>query len=259
VLLAQFFDRLNYGGALGWVTIAAAPFIGSFLGVLVRRLPDERPIAWTRSRCEQCGHRLAPRDLMPLISWAAAKGRCRFCGRPLGWFYPAIELAALAIALAARASDGGGPVWLDCLLGWWLLTLAWTDARSWLLPDLLTLPLVLAGLIAAAVLAPDMLFDRALGAALGYLALQTIAWLYRHARGRDGLGGGDAKLLAAAGAWVGASALPSVVFIAATAALVAVLLLRLAGVRLAAQSALPFGPFLALATWLVWLFGPLSF
>jgi len=254
VLLAQLLDQ----SVCGWGAVAAAPFIGSFLGTVIRRLPAGRPIAWTRSACEQCGCRLEARDLVPLASWVLAKGRCRCCGRPIGWFYPAVELAALAVALVALAVDGGGRVWLDCLLGWWLLTLAWIDARHWRLPDALTLPLVLVGLIAAAAFAPDTLFARALGAALGYSALQAIAWLYRKWRGRDGLGGGDAKLLAAAGAWVGASALPSVVFVAALAALATALALRLRGVRLAAQSALPFGPFLALATWFVWLFGPLS-
>ena len=82
-------------------------FVGSFLGVLVRRLPEGQPIAWGRSRCEYCGAALAVRDLVPLFSWLAAKGRCRFCGHPLGWFYPGIELAALAVALVAIASTAG--------------------------------------------------------------------------------------------------------------------------------------------------------
>ena len=98
--------------------------------------------------------------------------------------------------------------------------------------------------------------DRALGAALGYLGLRAVALLYRVLRGREGLGHGDPKLLAASGAWVGAMALPQVVLGAAVSALIAAAGLRLAGVPLGAGSALPFGPFLALATWLVWLFGP---
>ena len=193
---------------------------------------------------------------MPLYSWLAAKGRCRFCRHPLGWFYPGIELAALAVALAAVAVDRGAELWLDCLFGWWLLTLGWIDLQRWLLPDALTLPLVIAGLAAAAALDPEQLTDRALGAALGYLALRVIALLYRLLRGHEGLGHGDAKLLAASGAWVGTSALPQVVLGAAVSALVAAACLRLAGVRLDARSALPFGPFLALATWLIWLLGP---
>jgi leader peptidase (prepilin peptidase)/N-methyltransferase len=160
------------------------------------------------------------------------------------------------VALAALAADGGEKTWLDCFLGWWLLALGWIDIRRWLLPDALTLPLVIAGLAAAAAFDPEQLTARALGAALGYLSLRLIALLYRALRGRDGLGHGDAKLLAASGAWVGAMALPQVVLGAAVSALFAAACLRLAGVRLGAGSALPFGPFLALATWLIWLLGP---
>lgn len=243
--------------AASWVLLAAAPFIGSFLGVIVQRLPDASPIAWTRSRCDRCGVPLKVRDLVPIISWLAAKGRCRYCGHHLGWFYPGIELAAVAVAVTAVLVDSGQSLWLDCLLGWWLLALAWVDIRSWLLPDVLTLPLVVAGLLAAAVFDPEQLTDRSLGAAAGYLTLFTIALLYRRLRRREGLGGGDAKLLAAAGAWVGAFALPQVILLAALSALVAAGILRLAGIRLTAQSALPFGPFLALATWVLWLYGPI--
>jgi leader peptidase (prepilin peptidase)/N-methyltransferase len=253
-LLAQLQGPL---GPAEWGLIVVAPFIGSFLGVLIRRLPEEQPVAWVRSACESCGARLGAAELVPLFSWVAARGRCRHCGQALGWFYPGVELAALAIAGAAVLADRGAAAWLDAGLGWWLLTLGWIDVRRWLLPDVLTLPLILAGLIAAVALAPAALLDRALGAVLGYALLQLVAVLYRRLRGRDGLGGGDPKLLAAAGAWVGALALPSVVLLAAAAALAAAAILQLGGARLNAGSALPFGPFLALATWLVWLFGPL--
>ena len=253
---AELIDRVAGAGAAAWSALAAAPFIGSFLGVLVRRLPEERPLAWERSRCEHCGKALTARDLVPLVSWLAARGRCRFCSQPLGWFYPGIELAALVVALVAIAADGGEGTWLDSLLGWWLLALGWIDLRRWLLPDVLTLPLVVAGLLAAVILDPEQLTDRSLGAALGYLGFRLIASAYRAVRGREGLGQGDAKLLAASGAWVGASALPQVILGAAVSALLAAGCLRLAGMRLAAHSALPFGPFLALATWLIWVFGP---
>ena len=252
----ELLDRVVGAGPTGWGALLVAPFVGSFLGVVVRRLPEGRPIAWVRSRCEHCGAALRVRDLVPLYSWLAVGGRCRYCGHPLGWFYPGIEVAALTIALAALAADGGDETWLDCLFGWWLLALGWIDIRRWLLPDALTLPLVIAGLAAAAAFDPGQLTDRALGAALGYLSLRAVALLYRVLRGREGLGHGDAKLLAASGAWVGAMALPQVVLGAAVSALVAAAGLRLAGVPLSTGSALPFGPFLALATWLVWLLGP---
>lgn len=238
--------------------LALAPVVGSFLGVVVLRLPEGRGFLWSRSRCESCAAVLGARDLVPLVSWAVLRGRCRRCAAPLGWFYPGIEIAALAVAVLALSIDGLPGAWLDCLFGWWLLALGWIDLRRLLLPDALTLPLIVAGLVAAALFDRADLLDRALGAALGYLALSALAAGYRALRGRDGLGGGDAKLLAAAGAWVGAMALPQVVLAAALAGLVAAGALHLAGVRLRASSALPFGPFIALATWAVWLFGPLA-
>jgi leader peptidase (prepilin peptidase)/N-methyltransferase len=250
-------ERIADSPAAGWMLLLAAPFVGSFLGVVVQRLPDGLPIAWTRSRCDGCGAPLRAHDLVPIAAWLAAKGRCRYCSRPLGWFYPGIELAAVAVALTAALIDSGQSVWLDCLLGWWLLALGWIDIRNWLLPDALTLPLVFAGLLAAVAFDLDQLVDRSLGAAAGYLSLLTITALYRRWRHREGLGGGDAKLLAAAGAWVGAAALPQVILLAALSGLAAAGCLRLAGVRLGAQSALPFGPFLAFATWFLWLYGPL--
>ena len=256
-------DRLTEVGTAEWSLVLVAPFIGSFLGLLIRRLPEGSPIVRGRSHCDACGATLRVRDLMPILSWLAAAGRCRYCRQPLSWFYPGVELAALAIALAAVLIDGGlidgrVGVWLDCLLGWWLLALGWIDLRSWLLPDALTLPLIIAGLAAAFLFNPDQLTDRALGAALGYFSLMAIAALYRRLRGREGLGGGDTKLLAASGAWLGAAALPQVILLAALSALSAAGFLRLAGIRLGIHSALPFGPFLALATWILWLFGPVG-
>jgi leader peptidase (prepilin peptidase)/N-methyltransferase len=248
--------RLADIGLEGWFLLAAAPVIGSFLGVVVRRLPDGGAIVWSRSRCEACGVLLAPRDLVPLVSWLAARGRCRRCGQPIGWFYPGVEMAALLIAVIALGVDGTPRAWLDCLFGWWLLALGWIDLRRWVLPDALTLPLIAAGLVAAMLFDREGLLDRALGAAFGYAVLRGVAAAYRAVRGQEGLGGGDAKLLGAGGAWVGVSAVPQVILAAALLALVAAGALRLAGVRLHAQSAMPFGPFLALAIWAVWLFRP---
>jgi leader peptidase (prepilin peptidase)/N-methyltransferase len=195
---------------------------------------------------------------VPLFSWFVAGGRCRYCRQPLGFFYPVVELAAAAVAVVSVTIDAGQRAWLDCVLGWWLLALGWIDLRTWLLLDALTLPLIVAGLAASFVFDPDQLVSRALGAALGYASLMTIAALYRALRGREGLGGGDAKLLAASGAWLGAAALPQVILLAALSALAAAGSLRVAGIRLGIHSALPFGPFLALATWVLWLFGPVA-
>lgn len=246
-------------GLADWYLAAAGLPVGSFVGVVIDRLPEDDAVARGRSRCGHCGATLTVADLIPLASWIAARGRCRHCGAPIGWFYPAVELAALAIAVLSLTVDRGFAAWVDAALGWWLLTLAWIDWRHMILPDALTLPLVLLGLAVRGVLTPEDLGDPVLGVICGYLGLRGVAWVYRRLRGREGLGRGDAKLLAAAGAWVGASGLPGVLFAAAIAALAAAGGMMLAGNRVDRHTALPFGPFLAVATWLVWLYGPIAF
>jgi leader peptidase (prepilin peptidase) / N-methyltransferase len=250
VLLANL-DPLDAG------LVLLAPVIGSFIGVIVRRLPDGGAIGWSRSRCEACAAPLTARDLLPLISWMLLRGRCRHCGAAIGWFYPGIELAALAIAAVALAVDGEPRVWFDCLLGWWLLALGWIDARCWLLPDPLTLPLIVTGLCEAALIEPDRLLDRALGSVCGYVLLRGVSLAYRTLRDREGLGHGDAKLMAASGAWVGAVVLPDVLLAAAMSALAAAAVMRLRGYRMSSLSALAFGPFIASATWGIWLIAPI--
>ena len=245
---------------LGWLLpVIAAPFAGSFAGVVVRRLPEGRPIAASRSCCEACGHTLSPVELIPLVSFSLQGGRCRACGAPIAWAHPAIEVAALGVAAIAAcmvdagAWPGGALVWVSCVLGWWLLTLSWIDAGTFLLPDVLTLPLVLAGLAEAWWLETDEVFDRAAAAAVGAVTLYGLAFCYRRLRGRAGLGAGDAKLLAAGGAWVGLPALPWVMLAGATLALCYAGFLRLRGTSLTAATKIPLGPFLACGIWIMWL------
>jgi leader peptidase (prepilin peptidase)/N-methyltransferase len=242
---------------MDWIwPVLAAPFVGSFLGVLILRLPEGRPVALARSACDNCGTRLAPIDLVPLLSYARLRGRCRHCGAPIAPFHWQVELAALAVALSALAGGTAQPgLWLNCLFGWTLLALAWVDWDSMLLPDVLTLPLIPAGLLATLWLEPELATDHALAAAIGYTVLRGLALLYRKVRGREGLGEGDAKLLAALGAWVGLEQLPLVVLVAALAGLVAALLMALRGRDMQASTAIPFGPFLALAGWVIRLIG----
>jgi leader peptidase (prepilin peptidase) / N-methyltransferase len=229
--------------------IVAAPFVGSFLGVVVRRLPAGNEIIVDRSRCDHCGAMLGVTDLVPILSWAQARGRCRRCGARLGWFYPAIELAAVAVAVSCVIADTGDPVrlWLDCFFGWTLLALAWIDVEHLILPDILTLPLLLAGLAVVGWEAPDKLGDHALAAAFGYLLFRGIAYLYRRLRGRDGLGEGDAKLLAAGGAWLGLLSLNALILVAAGIGLTGAAIAWLGGRRLDLASKVPFGAALALA------------
>jgi leader peptidase (prepilin peptidase)/N-methyltransferase len=240
-----------------WLPVVIAPFIGSFLGVLITRLPAGEAVVVGRSRCSWCGHVLGAFDLVPLLSWFALCRKCRYCGSPLGWFYPNIELAAVLVPVWAASEVGGWLLWATCGLGWVLLTLAVIDARNRFLPDVLTLPLILGGLAVAALIDVASVYEHALAAAIGFSAFWLIARGYRVMRGREGLGLGDAKFLAAAGAWVSWQGLPGVVFIGAASAL-AVALTRIAACATAVgEQRIPFGTYLCLSTWLVWLYGPL--
>ena len=239
--------------------LLAAPFIGSFVGVLIIRLPAGTPSGMVRSACPHCATTLGPLDLVPLISFAMLRGRCRFCGKKIGLLHPAVELAALLVAIMATLADPDpAQVWVACGLGWTLLTLAWIDWTDFLLPDVLTLPLLLAGLVLTLIGDPDALTDHCLAAGLGYLSFHGIAVAYRRLRGRDGLGGGDAKLIAAAGAWCGLAALPLVVLGSALFGLLPALGLALAGRSVTSTTRIPFGPCIALAFWLVWTQGTLA-
>jgi leader peptidase (prepilin peptidase)/N-methyltransferase len=245
-------------GVPAWILpLLCAPFVGSFLGVVIARLPAGRPVALARSVCDECGVTLAPRELIPIASFLLQRGRCRRCGTRIAPFHLAVELAALLVVIWAAAVDrDSARLWLDCLLGWTLMTVSWIDWQSFWLPDTLTLPLLLAGLLVTLLLRPDAAADHAAAAAAGYAGLRAVGWGYRFFSGREGIGGGDAKLLAAAGAWVGLAALPLVILLAAMFGLVIALVLALAGREMRSTTPLPFGPSLALALWLLWLHDP---
>ena len=235
--------------------LIAAPFIGSFLGVLVRRLPTGRTVVLGRSSCEACSHPLGVAELVPIASFLWQRGRCRHCGAPIAREHLWIELAAILVpASAAYFEPDALWLWVDCVLGWGLLALGWIDWVHLRLPDVLTLPLVLAGLAATVWLDPADTTDHAIAAAAGYGSLRLISLAYRAWRKRDGLGEGDAKLLAASGAWVGLAGLGPTLFIAALTGVVAAML---RGGHLRAHTVVPLGTCLALGTWVVriWLVG----
>lgn len=243
--------------------LAISPFIGSFLGVIVSRFDAPLTILWGRSACPACSVPLGPLDLVPLVSWASTRGRCRHCGARIGVFYPAIELAALGVALWSVLAADGADVWIGCGLGWTLLTLAWIDAEHFILPDYLTVPLIAAGLLVTGWLEPGALLDHAVGAALGLMFVIIVRQIYAMVRGREGIGLGDAKLLAAAGAFVSWDGLPSVVAVGAVAGLGTaladgVLRRRKGEGSISLSDRVPFGTFLCLGTWIVWLYGPLG-
>ena len=238
--------------------IAVAPFVGSFLGVLVLRLPQERPVGWGRSVCDHCGHRLAARDLVPLASYLLLSGRCRYCRASIGWFAPAMELGAVAVAAWAAAVGTSG--WLlvaSCILGWMLLVLAVIDWRTHLLLDVLTLPLLGLGLAVAYTIDPGSWPNSLIGAAAGFAGMAMLAFVYAQLRGREGLGLGDAKLLAAIGAWVSWQGLATVLLWGSMLGLLYALMRAAIGGGLRLSDRLPFGTFLAAGGWIVWLHGPL--
>lgn len=250
---------MPFADMLSLFVLAASPAVGSFIGVVVDRTERREGFVSGRSRCDHCGAVLGVRDLVPLLSWLAAGGRSRCCGRPLRTFLPAVEGAAVAVALWSVLAAWGPVGALTAVLGWWLLALALIDLREYRLPDAGTLPLLAAGLAVSAAGLTGPLWAHLLGAVLGYASLAGLAYAYRRLRGIDGLGLGDAKLLAAGGAWAGAAALPSILLWAGLSGLAAAAALALAGRPMGAQTALPFGPGLALGLFLTWTLGPLVF
>lgn len=232
--------------------------VGSFLGLVSLRWPADQPIVAGRSRCAACERSLAVWDLVPVLSYAALGGRCRTCRSPIPIRYPLLELACAGIGLWAAMHHAGPLAMVTAVFGWALLLIALIDAEHYWLPDILTLPLLAAGLLAAVFLAPDRLGDRVLGAVAGFAFLWALAWAYRRLRHREGLGGGDPRLFAALGAWVGWNGLPSVLLWGCLAglSLVAAKLVLRRSVR--ATDRLPFGVLLAIGGWLTWLYGSLG-
>jgi leader peptidase (prepilin peptidase) / N-methyltransferase len=237
--------------------LLSAPFVGSFLDLLCERWPRAEPFLLGRSRCDHCGHDLKWRDLIPVASWIIAGGRCRYCGARVPGRHPIVEISALAIAIWSQAALPIQIAWIGMIFGWVLLALALIDLRSLWLPNALTLPLGLAGLLVAWVITPERELDHVIGAILGYAMLVAIAFFYRRYRGREGLGEGDPRLFGALGAWVGWQGLGTVLLYAGIAGLLSLLIQARMGRTVELTTRLSFGPYLCLGGWLTWLYGPL--
>ncbi len=247
--------------------------IGSFLNVLIHRLPimieqswNEAPVtetppldlAFPASHCPHCHHPIAWHDNLPLLSFVLLRGRCRHCQQPISWRYPLVELASAALFGWSLQAHGQGPealAWAGFAAA--LLALAVIDARTTWLPDALTQPLTWGGLIAAAMGWTGLTLPDALaGAVAGYLSLWSVYWVFRLLTGKEGMGHGDFKLLAALGAWFGWQQLLALVLIASVSALVFALW-QLWRKQLPEHRQIAFGPFLALAGgWLLFFGAP---
>jgi len=256
---------------------AVAPFIaaavglciGSFLNVVIHRLPQmlergwhdecaelrgeavpERPrynIVVPRSKCPSCGHGITALENVPVVSWLALRGKCSACGTPISARYPLVEI--LGGALAAAAIWRFGPTWQGlaaCGFLWTLLALTFIDFDTQLLPDDITLPLLWAGLCVNLFGVFVPLRDAVIGAIAGYLALWAVYWLFKLIRGKEGMGYGDFKLLAALGAWLGWQVLPLIVLMSsAVGAFIGITLVVFKGRD--HNIPLAFGPYLAIA------------
>ena len=252
--------------------------VGSFLNVVIHRLPKMMERGWAeqcaelagrepepqpkynlvvpRSACPSCGHGITAAENVPVVSWLALRGRCSACKAKISARYPIVELAAGILALAAIWQFG--PTWKGiaaCGFLWTLLALAFIDADTQLLPDDLTLPLLWAGLLANLFGLFVPLASAVIGAIAGYLVLWTIYWLFKLIRGKEGMGYGDFKLLAALGAWLGWPMLPQIVLVSSVLGAVggiAAMALR----KRDGATPLPFGPWLAGAGAVALFFGP---
>jgi len=232
---------------------------GSFIAAVTVRMPRDEDIVRGRSRCMSCERTLAPWQLVPVFSWLVQRGRCGWCRAPISPRYILIELAAGAIGVWAALF---GQTWLmvgvTALLGWQLLLIAMIDAENFWLPDELTIPLIVTGLATTAWIARGWPVAQIAGAVLGFGLLWLMAWLYKRFRGREGLGGGDPFLFAGAGAWVGWTGLPSVLLWACAVGFSLVAARLILRRRVEGTDRLPFGTFLCVGIWLVWLYGPLG-
>ena len=227
--------------------------VGSFVAALVLRWTEDRSVISGRSACDSCGRTLATIDLVPVLSFVALRGRCRTCHAPIDRRHLIIELLAVTIGLVAGLTSPGLAGAAGAVFGWLLLALGALDLAAFWLPDRLTATLAAIGLATGlAGFAPD-LEERLWGGIAGFGVLWLIGEGYRRFRGREGLGGGDPKLLGAIGLWLGWRFLPAVLLIASLIGLGVVMGAALRERPMARDAALPFGVFLAAAAYPAWV------
>ena len=228
------------GAFLGAISGA---IVGSFLATLISRWPRGEQAVVGRSRCDRCNRELGPLELVPIVSRLWLRGRCRACNAAIDPTHRRLEVCAAIVGATALwlAPDSSG--FALALFGWVLLPLAWLDWRHLWLPNRLVLILALGGLAFGGLLGASLV-DRIIGGVAGWAALSLLALSYRLARGREGLGQGDPKLLGAIGLWLGWVPLAPLLALAAALG-ITVALAR----GLSSKDAMPFGTMLAMAAW----------
>ena len=264
-----------------WIALAAVLglLVGSFLNVVILRLPERMTASWRRearevlelpaddaplppgivrepSHCPHCKHPLSAADNIPLFGWLLLRGRCRYCKAKISIQYPLVEL--FSGVLSALVVWKFGPSWAalaGLVLTWVLIAAAGIDFRTQLLPDQLTLPLLWLGMVLSLIPLFASAPSAIIGAAIGYLSLWSVYWAFKLLTGKEGMGHGDFKLLAALGAWMGPVALLPVILLSSLiGALVGGSLIALR--RHGREIPMPFGPFLAAAGWVWFMAGP---
>lgn len=237
--------------ALPVLGAGAGLIVGSFLATLVVRWPLGGNMGG-RSACDDCGAPLGVRDLVPLLSFAFARGRCRTCSGRIDPVHPIVEAACAAVGFIALsiAPDAAGVT--AALAGWLLVALCTLDIREFWLPDVLTAALGMVAALSSWVVDPPGTIDRMIGGLTGFGSLWLIAAGYRRLRGRDGLGGGDPKLFGAIGLWLGWQPLAFVLLGASALGLVVVLVMIARGGAVNSTTRLPFGSALAVAAFATW-------
>ena len=261
---------------LGFVALLGL-LVGSFINVIVYRLPIMLERAWQsselpnelpteafnlavpRSHCPSCAQQLSASENVPVVSFLFLRGRCRHCKSRISARYPLVEIAASVASVLVAMTFGFTASTLAFLaFAWFLLALSLIDLDHHLLPDDLTLPLLWLGLLVSAFnlgLPGVSLFDAVIGAAAGYMTLWSLFWAFLLVTGKEGLGYGDFKLLAALGAWLGWQAILPVLLLASLAGAAIGLILIVFGGR-ERSAPLPFGPFLAAAGFVMLIWGP---
>jgi leader peptidase (prepilin peptidase) / N-methyltransferase len=237
-------------GAIGFLLGA---IVGSFLATAAIRWPQHRQVTRGRSACDQCGRKLGPLDLIPVVSFLMRRGTCATCGGAIDRRHLAVEVAAALIGAVSFAVAPGPIGVAGAVFGWALLLLAVLDIEYFWLPNRLTYLLALFGIAFGAAGMPPFPNDRLIGLTIGFGGLWLVGAAYKLIRKREGLGGGDPKLFGAIGAWLGWEALPYVLLLAGLAGLVSVLFARACGRDITATTRLPLGALLAVAAWPVWL------